>query len=222
LDPPKSLFASANSTDPYGNSPWPKHGVMWLTVPPSLASELAAIVDRAEDESSIQRFLETHPALIAQLLGGGHGRWVFARHRLGSEHIPDFMLCERDSGGYHWTLIELESPMHRPMTKAGEQSAKLTHALHQIRDWRIWLRKNIQYAHQELGFVDLDLEFKAMVVIGRRSMQKEEHRERYRELSDAQTTVMSYDRLVDQIRSSCEAHAALFPSRSKSGTTKPK
>lgn len=58
---------------------------------------------------------------------------------------PDFMLCEMDSGGYHWILIELESPTHRSMTKAGEQSAKLTHALRQIRDWRIWLRKNIQW-----------------------------------------------------------------------------
>jgi hypothetical protein len=152
-----------------------------------------------QDERPIQQFFERNPGLLVQLVQGGHGRWVFPKPKLGSEHIPDFMICEEDSGGYHWHLIELENPNYDALTEQGQPTAKLTHAIQQVNDWRIWLRKNSQYAQHELGYLGLDGEFNAIIVIGRRKDMSSKDQERYRELSRDKIEIMSYDRLLDRI-----------------------
>jgi hypothetical protein len=90
----------------------------------------------------------------------------------------------------------------------GQQRAEFTHARQQIDDWRIWLRKNIQYAQGQLGFIGLDAEFKAIIVMGRRVDIKPEQRERYRELSRDNVEVMSYDRLFEEATSAARAFRA--------------
>ena len=202
-------FVPVENDDPYSDSPWPDKGVLWLQVDPQLVTRLEATIEEATSEAPIHEFLERNPVLLAQMLNGGHGRWIFSKPRLGAEHIPDFMLCEKDSAGYHWTLLELESPCLSPLTKSGEQCAKLTHAIQQVRDWRLWLRKNIQYAQQELGFIDLCADFGGVVVIGRRRTLNDEHRERYRELSDEKITIMSFDRLLGMVSGAPLAHNAV-------------
>ena len=97
-------------------------------------------------------------------------------------------------------MVELESPNQRPLTKAGMPSQKLNQALLQVRDWRAWLRANIAYAQHELGFKSLDAECEAVVIIGRRHGVEVRHAVRYRELSGGNTTIMSYDRLLDVMR----------------------
>lgn len=184
--------------------PWPDQFVRWLHPAADLPARLEAVIDAAEDERPIQEFLKENPVVLAQVLQGGHGRWVFHKPKLGSEHIPDFMLCEKDSGGYHWWVVEIENPNHKVLKQNGEPTAELTHALQQVSDWRIWLRKNCQYAQTQLGFVHLDAEFKGIVVVGRRSGLNQRYQERYRELSGEKVEVMSYDRLIDRITSAVE------------------
>jgi hypothetical protein len=198
----------------HDKQPWPERYADWLL--PSvdeidrLAEELSRIVNEAEDESPIQAFFERNPGVLAQLVRGGHGRWVFPEARLGSEHIPDFMICDKDSGGYHWHLIELENPNYEALTKSGQPTAKLTHAMQQIRDWRIWLRRNIQYAQSELDYLGLDDEFDATIVIGRREAISAENQDRYRELSREKAEVMSYDRLLDRVASLAKGFRQFF------------
>ena len=127
--------------------------------------------------------------------------WCFDRPRLGGEFIPDFLLATRNSTGFQWVMVELESPTKSPLTKAGLPTAKLNEALTQVRDWRSWLRLNIAYAQSQLGFSDLHAEVHAYVVIGRRSMLEAKNIRRYQELSSDKTGVMSYDRLVDTMKS---------------------
>lgn len=183
--------------------PWPDKYAEWLL--PSvdeinrLADELGGIITEAQDERLIQKFFEQNPGLLVQLVHYHHARWAFPQPRLGSEHIPDFMICGKDSSGYHWHLVELENPNYDVLTKRGNPSAKLRHAMRQIHDWRIWLRKNCQYAQNELGYLDLDAEFDATIVIGRRKDMSHKDRERYRELSRDRIEVMSYDRLLDRV-----------------------
>jgi hypothetical protein len=183
--------------------PWPDKAVSWLL--PSideverLSDELTNIIREARDEKPIQAFFEVNPSMLVQLFRYGHGRWVFARPRLGSEHIPDFMVCGLDSAGPHWHLVELESPTCPVLRQDGQPRAEFTHARQQIGDWRIWLRKNNQYAQSQLGYVGLDSEFKATIVMGRRKDLSPKHRERYRELSRDNIEVMSYDRVLEQV-----------------------
>lgn len=186
--------------------PWPNKFVRWIDPPADLPDRLQEVIDAAQDERPIQKFFEKNPVALAQILRGGHGRWVFPKAKLGSEFVVDFMLCERDSGGYHWWLVELENPTHKALRKDGQQTEKLTRALRQIRDWRIWLKDNCQYAQNQLGFTDLDGEFQGIVVIGRRSHLDQRHQKQYRALSGEKLEVMSCDRLLGRITGAVESH----------------
>src|SRR5205823_1252372 len=124
---------------------------------------------------------------------------VFDRRKFGAEFIPDFLVAFRNSAGINWALIELESPTAQALTSRGRPAAKLNEALGQIRDWRIWLRKNVSYAHAQLGLREIDAQAPGIVVIGRRAVIQPVNVERYRELSSDNMTVMSYDRLAEMV-----------------------
>ncbi len=158
------------------------------------------VIADASDESPVQTFLAAHRQLLTGLLPPGRGAWCWDRPRLGSELIPDFLVCTYNSTGYEWVMVELESPTERPLTYPGRPARKLNQALGQIRDWRAWLRRNIAYAESELRFDGLNAESRAVVLIGRRTGIDGRHAVKWRELSDAVTQVMTYDRLLETIR----------------------
>lgn len=181
--------------------PWPAHrctdnGTFDSQIDAVLTDTLAD----AEDERPLQTFFAAHPHLLRSLLLPGNSAWCFDRPRFGAELIPDFLLCTHSSSGYLWVMVELESPRKAPLTAAGLPSRKLNEALAQIRDWRAWLRANIAYAQTQLRFTDIDAECLAFVVIGRRSHIPPNRLVQYRELTTSNTIVMTYDRLVDSIR----------------------
>jgi hypothetical protein len=171
------------------------------------ADELKDLINTAQDERPVQAYLEQNLGLLIQLVSCGPRAYVLPQPRLGSEYIPDFAVGCLSSGGIYWTLIELENPNFEVLTRQGQPTAKLTHAIQQINDWRIWLRDNSQYAQNELGYRDLNAEFNATIVIGRRKEQTRRGQQRYRELSQGRRLeIMSYDRLLEQVTKS----SALF------------
>lgn len=164
-----------------------------------LFEQFDTTLNEATDERPLQEFLAAHPYFLAQLLPPGSGAWCFDRPRFGSEHIPDFLLCTQTSNGYQWVLVELESPATAILTGQGVPAKKLNEALTQVRDWRGWLRQEISYAQGTLGYLNLNVGARAFVVIGRRDSLNAKHARRYAELSTAETTVMTYDRLRESI-----------------------
>jgi hypothetical protein len=129
---------------PEMKEPWPENYVEWWKPrDPELFGQFERIVNEAEDERPLQAFFTEHPYLLA-LAFRVHRCWVFPKPRLvgGGKYIPDFLLCDRNSLGYHWTLIELESPKMEA-TNEGESVSKVCHhAVQQILDYRRWLRDN--------------------------------------------------------------------------------
>jgi Domain of unknown function (DUF4263) len=186
--------------------PWPANFVCHSKLPLDFVSQLQRVVDAAADERPIQKWLEKNPAALVLHLSATTG-WLFGRPKLGAEFVPDFMFCNWDSSGYHWSLVELENPNFASLTREGSQTAKLTRAVQQILDWRIWVRANIQYAQHQLGFRDLDDGFRAYIVIGRRKDMNERERLRYRELSRGGLEVLTYDRLVESVARSLRSSA---------------
>jgi hypothetical protein len=87
----------------------------------------------------------------------------------------------------------------KALTKAGLPAKKLAEALKQIRDWRAWLTDNVAYARSELGLKHIDANCQAYIVIGRRVGLDPKQAKTYRALSADGGTVMSYDRLLDQM-----------------------
>lgn len=153
----------------------------------------------AGDERPLQTFLAAFPIALAPLAAPGGTLWCLDRPRLGSEFVPDFLLASITSIGFRWAMVELESPREKALTRAGLPAKKLADALKQIRDWRTWVTDNVAYARGELGLKDIDGSCLAYVIIGRRASLDPKQVKTYRALSADGITVMSYDRLLEQM-----------------------
>ncbi len=184
----------------------PESFVWWDGITQDDVDSLQAVLDDSSSEAPLQKYLESNPQFLIQHLGGGHGRWVIPQKRLGSEFVPDFVIGERDSMGYHWLVVELESPDAMVFTKAGDPAKSLNHAIRQVTDWRAWLRHNRDYASRDrnshgLGLVDIDSDVRGLIVIGRRESLDPSSRELRRQLSKSlDVDIHTYDWLVDAAR----------------------
>lgn len=165
----------------------------------AIVEDFERVLADAADERPLQTLLASSPILLGPLTQPGGDIWCLDRPRLGAELIPDFLLASITSVGFRWTMIELESPSEKALTKAGLPAKKLAEALKQIRDWRTWLTDNVAYARGELGLKDIDANCPAFVVIGRRGSIDPKQIRTYRALSSDGVTVMSYDRLIDHM-----------------------
>jgi hypothetical protein len=159
--------------------------------------ELQDVLNDATDEAPLQKFLADHPNFLIRLLPPGSKIVLYDRPRLGSEYIPDFLISVQNSQGSHWTSIELESPTVRPVSKAGEMSRLLSHAIGQIHDWRDWLSDNVAYAREQLKLKGISGEVSPWIILGRRTAMTDRQQKRYAALNRLGITVLSYDRLLD-------------------------
>jgi hypothetical protein len=183
---------------------WPQN-IVSLTAPSTaLVDEFVHILNDAPDEKPLQQFLAKNSVILRMLFPPSPSFWSFNRLKFGCQYIPDFLLCAYNSAGFNWTLVELESPLKTALNARGRMGAALTEAIGQINDWRIWLRRNIAYAHEELGLKGINAECHCVIVIGRQSRLNPKHINHYRELSRDHLAVMTYDRLVDSARSTAK------------------
>lgn len=196
----------ANAWDALKDDPLKDYFVWWLKVTVRHANALERCLDAATREEDVQAFLAANPMLLIQHLGGGHGRYVIPKKKLGSEYVTDFVIGERHSGGYEWQAVELESPKARMFTKKGDPTKELNHAIKQIHDWRAWLEKNQNYAAnsrtaQGLGLTDIISNLPGLILIGRRSSDDEKWRSLRRQMANTlNIRIHSFDFLVDNGR----------------------
>lgn len=133
------------------------------------------VVDTAEDEKPIQLFLQERPHLLATVLGGAQGRWVAPQVRLGGHYVADFFVADADSSGVRWLLVELESPRVPALLQGGQWAKETRYAMHQIEQWRHYLRENPDAARKRredegLGLVDIEAGVPGLILISRRSL----------------------------------------------------
>ncbi|USU21335.1 Shedu anti-phage system protein SduA domain-containing protein [Paraburkholderia fungorum] len=177
----------------------------WDAVNVSDIDALRGALDSAKREEDIQQFLQANPKYLIQHLGGGHGRWIIPKQRLGSQHVTDFMIGERDSMGFRWQAVELESPLAKMFTKSGNPSAPLTHAIRQIQDWRMWLAANQNYAARDrgvdgLGLTEIHPDVEGLIIMGRRATESEETRRLRRQIGrDAKIEIHTFDYLLESL-----------------------
>jgi hypothetical protein len=141
---------------------------------PKDIEQLQEVIDAANDEVPIQRFLEARPHILVALLGG-RSRFSVARLQFGNELIPDFLLSDVDSLGIRWLLVELETPISDVTMKNDNLLEK--HArkgVSQIEEWREWIQNNLDKARRSrreggLGLVDIRPRSEGLVLVGRRS-----------------------------------------------------
>jgi hypothetical protein len=177
----------------------------WDEVSGSDIDALREALDTAKREEDIQQFLQANPKYLIQRLGGGHGRWIIPKQRLGGQHVTDFMIGQRDSMGFRWQAVELESPLAKMFTKSGNPTAQLTHAIRQIHDWRMWLTSNQNYAargrgEDGLGLSDIHPDVEGLILMGRRATESDETRRLCRQMGrDAKIEIHTFDYLLDAL-----------------------
>ncbi|MGH8602975.1 MAG: Shedu anti-phage system protein SduA domain-containing protein [Gammaproteobacteria bacterium] len=180
--------------------------VRWDRVWPEDYEKLQNSLNAAEREEDIQQFLQANPQFLIQHLGGGHGRWVIPKQKLGAERVTDFLIAEKHSFGHEWQVVELESPLRPMFNQNGDPSQYLNHAIRQITDWRAWLKANQAYASRPrgesgLGLTDIDSNAKGLILIGRRSDIDAETNARRRQLvQDLNIEIHTFDYLLEALK----------------------
>jgi hypothetical protein len=175
---------------------------------PGDADALQAVLDTADDERPLQRFLQERPHLLATaFLSGGHGHYVRPQVRLGSQWVVDFLIADASSQGTFWRLVELESPTAKIFLQSGEFAKEARHAQYQIQTWRQWLKENLDYARKPppsgLGLVDIEPRAEGIILIGRRVDLDEGTNWLRRKLRlEERIHLMTYDNLLHIIRAS--------------------
>lgn len=201
LDKTEAIVARLRAGDPLRD-----FHTWWDGVLEEDVSTLRATLDNAVREEDVQQFLQANPKFLIQHLGGGHGRWVIPKARLGSEHVTDFLIAEKHSIGYEWQAVELESPKRPMFNKSGDPSQHLNHAIRQITDWRAWLKANQAYASRSrdeggLGLTDIDANVRGVILIDRRTNLDPSTAARRRQMvQDLNIQIHTFDYLISALQ----------------------
>lgn len=145
---------------------------------------------------------------------GHHEAFLFREFSLGTNYVVDFLLVGKNSGGYEFIFIELESPKGAITKNDGEFGDVIRKGVSQVKDWSRWLEGNYSSLQSEfekhLGSYNRNLpkEFYKLdksrlhyvVVAGRRNDYKEKTYTLRREyFKENNITILHYDNLLDSI-----------------------
>lgn len=101
------------------------------------------LADTSKKEQHYRSFLAQHPAFFFHYFDATY--FVLTEIRLGGDLTIDFVVgTDLESRGFMYELIEIESPHVAPFTRSGDPSARLSHAIRQVTDWKAWLRRDLQ------------------------------------------------------------------------------
>jgi len=177
--------------------------VEYHKIPAGILDDFTTALNKAEsarNEKPMQLFFENYPVALLCLLRP-HQAWVFPRQTLnkpcGGGWQPDFLLCDWNSNGPEWTIVELESPSKKAVNSKG-LSADLRHAQQQISDYRTHMRDYCQELRGN-GLPGTQHQAQSVIVIDRRSKRPTQDKNRLLDLHHDDIQVMSYDRLKEHL-----------------------
>ncbi len=130
----------------------------WDRYERKIIKEWQSLLDNQKQykESDFQSFFEKNPCFLPlPFEEGAHGLFptaVISQPILSGlvSKIPDFLLLSRDSASFYANFIEIEDPNKPWATQSGQQSAQLTQAINQIKDWKSWF----QNGNNKQKFID--------------------------------------------------------------------
>jgi hypothetical protein len=144
------------------------------------------ISDKSNKEEDYQSFINNYAGFF---FNGDYFLFhVISKLRLGADFITDFVLVhDEHSNGFNYEFIEIESPHSQPYLKSGKPSSRLTTAIQQIEDWRLWLKDNRTQASKILPASGMrfyrNANYRFTIIIGQRDIENR-YLEKRRELSN--------------------------------------
>jgi hypothetical protein len=115
--------------------------------------ELLAVLNTAEGEREILKYLKTNPLVIfwAFVGTGGHSNYIISEFPFGSKFRADFVIAFSYSGNWVIHVIELEAPSDKVITKSGRPTKAFNSAISQIGDWKEFIERNPAFVRQDLS-----------------------------------------------------------------------
>jgi hypothetical protein len=104
--------------------------------------EFSMLLDSAEREADLQRFIEQHPWLIVEATEMVEPSVVISQLPLGPDFRVDFAYLSMDSAGEYIHLIEIESPKLQIFNESDDFTSSFNHATNQLLDWQAWFSRN--------------------------------------------------------------------------------
>jgi len=164
----------------------------------ALANQFLELIDSRAREEKIHQFLVDHPEILHAAMH--RSDQIITKPSL-HRYIPDFAAGTggRSLRRWSWTLIEIEPAEFKLITKGGSPSARLTHAVKQVADWRNWISENTAYARTILP--DIMPGCHGLIVMGRRNTITDRLAKELRAYQDSlkDIRIHSYDWLYDII-----------------------
>lgn len=124
------------------------------------------LLDSNASEQRIHSFLASHSYFFNGLIRLGGASPLYSKVRLGSDYEIDFVWFDAGSLGLEWSLAEIEPPQFLLFNREGDPSARLTHAIGQIRNWQTWVDDHKEYAEKLMPGIEHPL---GLLFMGRRS-----------------------------------------------------
>jgi hypothetical protein len=168
-----------------------------------LVERFTDVVDTAEREEDIQKFLAANPYILAEQLP--HCHFVIPKFRFGGKYVSDFLLPEMASSGTTWILVELEPANTQLVTRSGHLAERVRQGLQQVKDWRDWLMDNRDEAiraqnRNGLGLEEME-DVCGWVVVGRRNQVNDRFNQlRNQVWRESRIQIMTYDRLIERFK----------------------
>jgi hypothetical protein len=149
---------------------------------------------------------EKRPEILAGVLNG-KTRYCIPKAAFDAKYISDFLIADTDSYGIHWTLVELETPLSSISLKKDTPDQYARQGVSQIQAWREYIEYNIAHVQLSkekggLGLVDITRNSRGLVIIGRRSLLRENTNLVRRPFRDQNNIyIHTYDWLLERLRS---------------------
>lgn len=169
----------------------------WFNFSPTGLQAFSDLVNTlGKPEIAYQNFLTANPYILEPF----HAQ-IWSKPKFGEDLIPDFLIRSMDNT---YTVVEIEQADFAIMTKAGELSAKTTHAKRQAMDFRDWAINNNLYASKKYPGIYRPY---CLVVIGKEAELNEMQAQRLKQENESTQGILKivgFDWLLSRAKSTLD------------------
>lgn len=87
-------------------------------------------------------------SLVSEYNFGHHSLYVFPEFQLGLSYRVDYLIVGKNSGGYEFIFVELESCNGRVTLQDGKFGESIRKGINQVQEWKVWLEENYQSLYE--------------------------------------------------------------------------